>query len=79
LKRWNAINQNEDNVISYDELDAYYREPGMSDAEIADKIQDFYDKYNRGEENGTGDEVIEKYGEMWREVHWKEEEVPNRQ
>jgi hypothetical protein len=51
----------------------------LVDAEIADKIQDFYDKYNRGEENGTGDEVIEKYGEMWREVHWKEEEVPNRQ
>ena len=51
----------------------------MTDAEIAEKVQEFYDKYNRGEENGSGDDVIEKYGEMWARVHWREEEMPNRQ
>ena len=79
LKLWKAINKNEDNVISRDELDAYYREPGLSDAEIATKVQEFYDKYNRGETNGNGDEVIEKYGEMWARIHWREEEIPNRE
>lgn len=70
IQLFNAINQDGagsfwEESITRDEVAAYYEEQGgMTEEEIADKVEEFFLKYNDGEDDGTGDDNIGKW-EMW--------------
>ena len=61
-----------DEKITRDELTAYYEgQGGMTDDEIAAKVEEFFLKYNNGEDDGTGDDNVGKW-ELWIKQHWEQ-------
>ena len=58
-----------DDKITRDELTAYYESQGdMTVDEIAAKVEEFFMKYNNGEDDGTGDDIVGMW-EMWIKYH----------
>ena len=65
----NEIDQDGDSNMSRDEVTAYYQAQGLTDAEVQAKVDEMFMKYNDGETNGEGDDLIGKW-EMWGKYNY---------